>query len=344
MIVDRKELVKALNRVKPALGINVLVPTFQCFIFQNDRVVATDGTMIIKASCPDLQATFAIPGLSFLFLLESLSSDTIELELEDTRVLIKDKKIVGTFTLAQLSSIPQLLVCENMQEVSLELYEGFQFCQYSVSKDSSVGPLCGVRVDGKDMFSTDRYRIANFTAKENLLANPCTLPIKLVQTILSFKKEIMKIGLIEDNQIVIEMNDGTILSSVLLRGEYKNLLQFIPPQETIVDNLDFPASLNEILDRHITLLKNIQTLDKEIRVVVEGTKCIFTSVDKDLGKLEEEVELTNPVKQRIEFSVNPLFLKEIAPICNSLTYTTKGAILFVTEKLIYVVIEKQPKL
>ncbi|MFA5395571.1 MAG: hypothetical protein WC346_06065 [Methanogenium sp.] len=194
------------------------------------------------------------------------------------------------------------------------------------------------------MFSTDRYRIANFTAKENLLANPCTLPIKLVQTILSFKKEIMKIGLIEDNQIVIEMNDGTILSSVLLRGEYKNLLQFIPPQETIVDNLDFPASLNEILDRHITLLKNIQTLDKEIRVVVEGTKCIFTSVDKDLGKLEEEVELTNPVKQRIEFSVNPLFLKEIAPICNSLTYTTKGAILFVTEKLIYVVIEKQPKL
>ncbi|MFA5395570.1 MAG: hypothetical protein WC346_06060 [Methanogenium sp.] len=125
MIVDRKELVKALNRVKPALGINVLVPTFQCFIFQNDRVVATDGTMIIKASCPDLQATFAIPGLSFLFLLESLSSDTIELELEDTRVLIKDKKIVGTFTLAQLSSIPQLLVCENMQEVSLELYKAF---------------------------------------------------------------------------------------------------------------------------------------------------------------------------------------------------------------------------
>ena len=54
------------------------------------------------------------------------------------------------------------------------------------------------------------------------------------------------------------------------------------------------------------------------------------------SNLVEQVDVEMAAGEAVSFSVNPIFLQEIANRCSSFKYFTNGLILFETEKLRYV--------
>ena len=184
MKIEKDEFVKSLERVSPALGVNVLVPAFQCFIFDKGYVTATDGVIVVRSRCdsaPDLDCV--IPGPQFLALLKSMRDKTIGLEVAGDKVIVTSARgsIKGNFTTVTRTDPPAIPMCDmkGSDNNFKRLFDGLSFCRYIVSKDETTGPRCGVRVENGKIFSTDKYRIARYDIGDSFPFPPITLPFQL---------------------------------------------------------------------------------------------------------------------------------------------------------------------
>ena len=343
--IDKAEFIKSLDRVSPALGTNVLVPAFQCLQFHDGFVTATDGVMVIKSKCMDnIEIESAIPGPQFLSLLKGLGGKTIGIKKVEENVCITSArgKIKGKFTTVTPTDPPPTPECEMLKSDDnfAKLFDGLNFCRYSVSRDETTGPRCGVRVDGNKVYSTDKFRIARYNIHDYNFSAPFTVPLKFVNILLKFRKDVREIGICKDTHIVVRLNDGTLLYSGLLEGEYRSLEGFFPSEDVKFTKIGFPEALTPVLDRHIAFLKDVDSVFKKMNVTIKGKSCTFVSVDTDLGILEEELDLSSEVDIDVVFPINPLFWTDVSLRCSEFHYIgteeeDNELILFRTDDLAY---------
>jgi len=337
MKVNRASLIECLEKVIPALGINVLVPEFQYLQFDKRIVQATDGALIINTTLPEGSdyGSFAVPGRPFYDLLRNLDKEEVDLIVEDNKLKVKTNKIEGTFII--LDKVNLISVDTPDSLVLLEDFpnfiQGLNYCRFGVSKDETLGSLCGVKVKENLLLSSDRYRITKWNLN-NSLSFKCSLPIKFIDILLKNKDEIQEMGYSKNNTFVVVLRDGTSIITAVLIGLYPDLLQYFPTSE--YREIEFVDDQKDALEKHISFLKNVNLVDKEIDIKISKNKCVLTSRDKELGTLIEEVEISSSNSSEIEFSANPIFLKDIMEICSSFKYYVEaGLILFETDNLQY---------
>jgi len=328
MKVNRKQLVESLELVYPAVGVSAFVPEFQNFRFYDDKVQATDGVMKIETVLPDeMNLKCSVPAAPFLHLLKSLDEDEIELSLDKNELSVITDKIEGTFVTAPIDKFNFVVVPDEMIEGTYHesLIDGFKFCRYGVSKDQTLGPLCGVRLNEKNMFSSDRFRILKWNFQESFLYSGfgCSLPLKFVNTLIKYKDKLTAVWYLKDKMVGVVLAGGdTQIVTDILTGEYPDLGEYFSSLSDSIE-IEFSFGLQDVLERHITFLSDVDSIDKEIMICVEKDLCIFTTSSKSLGILTEKLKLVNPVDTKIEFCINPLLLKDIVNQVSSFKYYTK---------------------
>ena len=341
MRVDRALLVEDLEKVVPAVGTNVLVPAFQCFQFYNNEVVATDGVLVIEKSLQqECGLNCVVPASQLLKLLQGLRDKEVDIE-ENTEGNLTVKSVRGSlrgdFNVVSGIQRDVFPTCEMLEldgEKKKVLIEALKFCRYNVSRDEANGIYCGIIIEGDRVYSTDKYRVARYVLSQPLFDVPVILPPKLVDILLRYQKFVTHVGLTVQNQLVVNMEDGTTMYSALLEGKYEDLNTFFP-DETPELVAEFPESLCPVLERHIAFLKDIDPTSKTTKISIEGNICTVLSKDIVLGQLEESVELTGKEVKAVSFEVNPLFLRDVTQVSKKLYYRD-GLILFMTDNLSYV--------
>lgn len=344
MKVNRKQLVDVLEKVAPALGFNVLVPEFQNFQIDGNRIQTTDGVMLIDTALPvDTELKCAIPGAPFLHLLQSLNDEEVELIYKDGTLSVKTNRVKGVFTTSTITSLKNIddLLQEPVVGISgnlSDLIQGFGFCRFGVSEDKTSGPLCGVRIESDSVFGTDRYRIVKWSLK-TASSIKCSLPLKFVNVVLKYKDEILSMHYVEDERFIVMLEDGTYIGTAVLAGDYPDLLQYFPNASVAsYREVELVDDLTDVLERHISFLKNVNEIDKEITIKICKDKCIVSSIDKELGTLREELKVSSEEDPEVEFHVNPVFLKDIMRVCSSFKYYAyEGLVLFKADELEYLV-------
>lgn len=349
----RKEFVEKLKQVAPALGVNVLVPAFQCFRFDGKQLAATDGVLgIVTILDSDCGLKCSIPGPAFFKLLDGLKSEEVEIFQEGDNVIVQNVKgtVKGTFvtisgsTSLKIPDTTQGKIVEKEAEDFVgftELLEGLNLCRYSASKDSTMGSLCGVRVVDNFVYSTDKHRVARYNMVNPIFDVGCTLSIKFVNVLLKYRKELFCLSLGE-NAVVAELRDNTTIFSTILTGEYKDLGQYIPENTDKYKIVEFPEQFGDVLERHLSFLSDVDIIDKEINVDVSKSVCMFKSVDSGLGELEESLELASEVEGSFSFPINPLFLKEVSKVCKGFYFSAELAlVLFKNDNFVYLVKPKK---
>jgi len=343
MKVNREKLVDALEKVAPALGFNILVPEFHYFQIDRNRVQATDGVLLIDTSLPeDVNFSCAVPGVPFLHLLKNLNDEEVELVHKDDTLKVRTDRVKGTFTTAvlKLKETADLQRAEKLSTDLPGLLQGLNYCRFGVSRDETLGPCCGVRVDNNYILSTDRYRIARWDLEESCGVKN-SLPLKFIETILKNQTAVSELYCQKDEQFVVILNDGTYIGTSVLVGDYPDLVQYFPTSDNY-RGVDLDVDLQDVLERHISFLKNVVLVDKEISVKILKGKCIITSEDKELGTLSEELEISSSKEEEVEFTINPVFLRDIAPECSGFKYyAEKGLVLFEFKNLKYLVQTKE---
>lgn len=332
MKVNRTQLVESLELVYPAVGISAFVPEFQNFRFYGDKVQATDGVMKIETVLSkDIDLKCSVPAAPFLHLLRSLNDDEVELFLDKDELSVITDKVEGTFSTAPIEKFnPVTIPDKAIHGIYSEcITEGFKFCRYGVSKDQTLGPLCGVRLNEKSIFSSDRFRISKWNIEEpfHLPEFGCSLPLKFVNTLIKYEDKLTAIWYVKDKMVGVVLAGGdTQIVTDILTGDYPNLNEYLTSLTKYI-KVEFGTGLQDVLERHITFLSDVDSIDKEITIRVEKDLCVFTTSSKSLGTLTEKLKLVHPAETKIEFCINPLLLKDIVNQVSSFKY-------FVKEKLV----------
>ena len=345
MKVNLKDFVAVLEKIAPALGAGGLVPEYKCFHISGKEVWATDGTLIINGSFGlDTGLECAVFGAPFLHLLRSLSESVEEVDLiyKDDEIKVKTDKVKGVFTTLSSTDVKRNVASEKdiiISESCDDLVKGLSLCRYSVSKDETLGPLCGVMIDKDKLLGSDRYRIATYELKETFPVT-CSLPPKFINVMIKNKDSIEEMSYISKDRFTIVLTDGTRISTFILVGEHPPLLKYFPTGLTSRKEVTLTDSMSDVLERHISFLGSVDPVDKEILIKIGKDKCMFVSVDKELGTLAEEVEVQTSLEkdQEIEFSINPVFLREVSRLCPGFNYYPEQKIvLFEADSLRYLV-------
>jgi hypothetical protein len=325
MKMNRKNLVNSLEKVYPVVGVNVLVPEFQCFQFKGKIVQAYDGIMRIHTELPeDTEFECGVPGAPILSLLRSLAEEEVELVQSESSILVKAGGLKGSFTIQKSIDvrdieIPQL-VYDDKSKIE-DIVEGLNFCRLAVSKDETAGPICGVMINKDTLLSTDRYRIACWSLGSSFDGLVCILPLKLISIMIKNRHEISAIGYDkESNSFVVLLEDGTRIASSTYEGEYRDVLQYFPATGSPFVEIKFISGLGDVLERHTIFLANVNPIDKEIVLEVCKNKCTVISKNAELGELVEELEITENLNSNFTFNVNPVFLKDVSGVCSSIKY------------------------
>lgn len=339
MKINRKQFVEALEKLSPALGINILVPEFQYFQIEGNHIQAFDGVLLADLVLPmDTGLTCAIPK-DVLSLLASLNIEEVDLVFENDELQVRTTKLEGKFlviTPPKFQSYSQIRADDVKlidPELIADVVEGLSFCRFGVSKDATAGPTCGVHICQDKIFSTDRYRVVKWNLNGDSGVT-CSVPLKFIDLLRRNRNDISELGCIEGKTLIVTLKDGTYISTCLLQGKYPELMGYFPDSADY-KQVEFGESLAPAIARHLLLLKDVNSVDREVLIEAKEGICTLTSKVPERSNLVEHIDVSMEKDSEISFSVNPTFLQEISNRCSNFKYFDSGLILFETDKLQY---------
>lgn len=349
MKVDRKSLVESLEKVWPAVGRNALVPKYQSFTFHGNRVQATGGALWIDAPLPDgVSLTACVEAEPLFKLLSGMSHAEVDLDIQENKLTVCAPKVNSEFTITEVAptDVPTIEGSVDLNNLE-DLVRGLEFCRFGVSRDETMGALCGVQIDGGTLWACDRFRILrwNLAVPVNL---KCSLPMKFLEHLVKMHTRITAMEYkgdpIQGGSLNVQFVDGTIMWGVTLTGEYPDMLSFFPSpdqSETIQLDAGFPAAM----ERHLTFLKDVPSVDKEVVFNIGTDVCKTHGQKMTIGqkierRLVEETPLQapRPGGQSFEFRINPVLLKDVMGLCWEFKFFPGATVvLFETPKFQYLV-------
>jgi len=339
MKINRQILVATLEKLVPMLGNNPLQPEFQYFQIEGTHFQVTDGVLLVDTSgLIDTGLCCSVPKEVF-GLLDSLKVEEVNLEVIEGELQVKTNKIEGKFSVLTPPKFQQLpySISEDVSciesSIIRDVIEGLGFCQFGVSRDIAAGPYCGVQINGRNIFSTDRYRIVKWDLEKDT-GIKCAVPVKFIDLLKKYRDNIVSLGVVGSTNFVGVLDDKTCISTCLIQGEYPELLQYFSRSKKY-EQIEFGGKLAPVVERHSALLKDIDQFDRTMLIKIGGGTCTLTSNVPEKSNLVEQVDVELREDLKLSFSVNPTFLKEIAGRCSGFKYFDGGLILFEADKLQY---------
>jgi DNA polymerase III sliding clamp (beta) subunit (PCNA family) len=190
--MNRAELVKTLELVKPALATTNMVPIFQSFIFNNGTVAAYDDNIAIVGPT-EFEEICGLNGNVLVGLLSNSGAEEIDIQLDDGVAHIKLGKTVSKLPFAPYEDS---IFREPDDKWAFKipftesLFDALTLCLETVSVDATQAALMGITVQGDKMYSCNsdaltRIQLKHGTGKNRVLMSTpfCSAVIKLWSTL-----------------------------------------------------------------------------------------------------------------------------------------------------------------
>jgi len=335
MKINRQELVKALEIVRPGLASKEMIEQSTSFAFIDGRIITYNDEISISHPVKNLDITGAIKAEELYELLGRLTGEELEIEITKTEVLIQSEKARAGFSLQKEITLPLI----NTEELSTwkklpdNLSTAMQFCLFSCSNDMSRPVFTCVHLQKDGVIeSSDNYRATRYEMGMTLPLDNVLIPGRTVERLLRYEiKEVAE----SSGWLHFKTKDETIFSCRIIEGEYPNLTPILQMQG---EKIIFPKKIGKVLEKASVFSKREFLLDEAVSIQL-GNKKARIRAEGESGWFEEEIN-ARYLGEPITFHVNPVFLQEI---CEKLqtSYLTEGKIKFVGENWGHVVALKR---
>ena len=190
--MNRADLVKTLELVKPALATNNEVPIFQHFIFNESTVSAYDDTIAIVGST-ECEESFGVHGNTLLGLLNSSKVEEIDFEFKDQEVVLKLGKSVS-----KLPTTPpeDFIFTEPTGKwigkipFTASLVEALGLCLETVSSDATQKALHGITIQDDTMYSCNGDALTRVRLKSSIGKKQIFLPTEFCEAAIKLWSEL----------------------------------------------------------------------------------------------------------------------------------------------------------
>jgi hypothetical protein len=320
--MNKTELIEKLELLKQATNPSSFILDYGCIHFDGKTLSATDGTTTIITSNPLPEQSFSVRVDALLNLLTNIDAEEITLDVKETSLAVRTKRIQGKFSISKPRHIefntPKVL---NKIEDCSKLLEAIYLCSFGTSKVKTSGSIGGVRIEGDSVYSTDRFRIYKYKMDNDSNIPNISIPKNFVDVLHKVENRVAQYGIVDSSFFVV-LNDGTTIQTTIFSEGYPNLNQYFENIDlSKFKALNFESKLNTVLEKHLkSVLQSIDSNDKEIKFTLAGNVCTLHSQDRDedklveRGRVEEELELSEDVGN-FSFTANPILLQEVLQHC-----------------------------
>lgn len=316
--LKREDLVRALRRLKPGLGKGMSGTDYDSnFLFRTDRIGSYSDEVAVQCFFP-VGVECSVEGEKLLTALSKVNREFLNMSVDGGKgqLIIKaGRQSFGLVLNAGSEGLSKRLDSfdyEGMKwrKVPKGFQEGLRFCSYSASKDAIKPYLMGVCVQGKDLLSSDNYRISWFELGESLTKERVLVPAREYLKVSDYPCE--KFSL-EEGWIHF-MGEGLYYSLHLLglSEEYPAdaARAFFPKKVDATRQFSIPKSFSQALDNSLVIDRDRSFWDREVKIFSrEGT--LYCRSEAEVGDwYEEGIEFFDKVSN-FSVALNPVFLSDI---------------------------------
>jgi len=282
--------------------------------------VATDLELSVKTKIPaDVaeEGETTIPARFFLDALRRMSSDTIELTVDEANVSTirsgaRVKCSLRGMNPEDFPKFPEISADSSVELQAKELNTMLKYTSYAVSKDESKNMLNGVCFnfsDDLDVVATDGKRLAKYTylgiKKENAMQIIVpTKSISIIQQLLNTDGTTE----IKYSQNLVQINTlNSVLVTRLIDEHYPNYNQVIPKSCQAAVDVNRLAFLNAVNLATVVTEKSKQAV---VRLTFADNQLAVSANTAEIGEVNDVLEVKYDGDQ-IDLAVNPTFLTDV---------------------------------
>lgn len=308
MKVNKKDLLEALEIVKPGLANKELIEQSTSFAFQGGRVITYNDEISISHPIKGLDLEGAVKADRLYALLAKLKKDEIGLTVTKNEVLITCGRAHAGLTLQSEIKLPldEEAVTERGKFLSLpeKFLKAMEFAVSSCTKSNSDPILTCVHVNKEGFVeASDNYRITRCDLGQGMPVDTFLIPALSVLDMLRLKPIKVAEG---QGWIHFRTEHGTVISCRLFEDQFPDTSSMLRVKGT---RLVLPKNIPYVLDRAGVFAKRDHSLDESVEITIEKDNFKIYA-EADSGWFEENV----PIKYNgstINFNITPYLLKSI---------------------------------
>ena len=308
MKINKDELKKALEIVKPGLANRELQDQFTSFAFIEDKVVTYNDEISISHPVTGLGIYGAIRAEELYQLLSKLKNDEVNFELSESEILLTCGRVKAGLRMQQEILLPILKINEKKgwSILPANFLPALKFSAGSCSNDMSRPILTCVHVTEDFVEGSDGYCVSKHKFDSKMkVSKSVLLPASAVTDIIKVQPDSF---IVEDAWMHFRNTNETVISCRLFSEDaypetshlYKLQGQEIP----------FPKTISDILDRAMVFSKRSHVTDESITVSL-GEKRIKISCKNELDSWFEEEANVKYSERELSFNIMPSLLQDI---------------------------------
>jgi DNA polymerase III sliding clamp (beta) subunit (PCNA family) len=336
MIINRNELLCALEAVKPGLTAQETIEQGTCFIFQNGTVSTNNDKVSISYPIQNLDFEGAVKAKELLGILHKFKKDEVELTTNEELLVKCGKAKAGLRFHSEIKNPVPGMPATKWKKLPEDFLRALAFAMGSCGHDNSKPLLTCVHINQEGFIEgTDGFRIAKTMLDY-------TLPVKTFLIKAEDAANIIKIGAIKiteaEGLVHFKNTEGTVVTCRTFADDtYVNTSQFLKVNGS---TFSFPKRTKEILEKAMVFSKRENALLESVEVALSNGSCRIYS-ESAHGWFEEETALNSYTGEGFTFSIAPYLLKDILSETLSCTISEK-LLKFEGENWAYVTMIKPP--
>ena len=307
MEINRIDLLKALEIVKPGLANKELVEQSTSFAFMGDKIVTYNDDISIAHPIKGLELTGAIKAEKLYQILGKFSTDTVTMDIKGSEILLKSGRAKAGLTLQQEIKLPleeEIAYKEKWKELPKQFLEGIDLAMPCASRNMSrpVLTCIHIRKDGI-IESSDDLRVMQYTMSEKMPLDNILLPVPAAVVMYKLKPTKVAKG---NGWIHFKNEAGTVLSCRVFSDKFPNTDPILDMKGT---KFTLPKEIAGVLDRAAVFAKRDHMLDETVQITLESKKLKMKG-ESESGWFEESVDMDYKGEE-VEFFITPYLLKGI---------------------------------
>lgn len=316
MKILRKDLLGKLRLIREPLFFNAADDDYTSFIFLEDKILSYNGEVCMYCSTEN-NFTFSISASKFVRVLESISDDELDIQVQNSKVYISSKsaklEILCTSTPFAKDICDEEITWKTLPG---NFYNGLICCSFTVSEDITHEDLNCILVRGQDILSSDNMRITWYLMDDKiedtfLLTSSYINVLKKWRVSSYFVSEKWVYFLCDAGQIIAFRKVSYLPDKLDRAKEFFTSLDSSSP-------LSIMSDINKVLDLTGIFLEGEELFDRFIKVSVKGKDAIFEVMGSD-GKANVKVLDCFSNELDTFFYVNPVFLSQVLKYSNMMS-------------------------
>ena len=331
MELQVKDLLFALDKVKPALAQKELVPEMTHFIFDGDMISTYDDQ--ISISYPfETEFPFSVKGNDFYSIVSKLNPDKpLTIIQVENEVKVKQGNRIAKFAQIEEKALEPYLdsLFESMnaefEELPKDFVTGLAMCYPCASGDPSTGILACVLIEGRRIISSDRVRVGMYKLESDIAPRviiKASAAHKLVQYDVTHYH-------VSDSWVHFMSEDNSIFSARMIEPEddFPDFEYLIEEANKSKMKVPIPDEIKEIID-FTSIMSEDDVYYKKAYFTVDENKINIKCTSKGRGSASASLKLKKAVSEKqLKFTINPTFLMYAVGLTKMLKFTDNKVLL-----------------